>query len=187
MEQFEKGSIYKDIAIVQFYCGARISEILGLQRECIDHQSKSVLIKYVAMTSRSKKLLGLKQYPKNGQERVCKLPDEVFKIVSKRCKLSKNNFVFSNSVENIPISYRSVQYQFNKALQKAGLGDKFGGTHILRHSAATLARKVTGKLDGAQAITGHKSITEAEKYGALHSDVQAEASQAIFDLLKALE
>lgn len=56
----------------------------------------------------------------------------------------------------VPLSYREIQYRYNKALKKAGLDDKFSSTHIMRHTMANMVRSQLG-LDSAQAVGGWKT------------------------------
>lgn len=49
------------------------------------------------------------------------------------------NFVFE--IEGQPVSYRAIQYNYNKALKKAGLYPQFSSTHILRKAMTNIVRK----------------------------------------------
>ena len=60
-----------------------------------------------------------------------------------------------------------IQYQYNNALKRAGLFPKFSSTHIMRHSMGTITRMVTGSMDSAQAVTGHKDIKMAQHYSSM--------------------
>jgi integrase len=55
-----------------------------------------------------------------------------------------------------PLSYRQIQYAYNKALKLIGLFPRFSSTHIMRHSMANLVRSISD-LDTAQAVGGWKS------------------------------
>jgi site-specific recombinase XerD len=55
-----------------------------------------------------------------------------------------------------PLTYREIQYRYNKALLKAGLGDKYSSTHIMRHTMANMVRSKVD-LDAAQAVGGWKT------------------------------
>src|SRR3989339_223511 len=65
--------------------------------------------------------------------------------------------------------------QFNHALKKAGLFPEYSATHIMRHSMGTITRKVTGSLDAAQAVTGHKDIKMVQHYAAMPSEANRKA------------
>ena len=60
--------------------------------------------------------------------------------------------------------YRNVQDNYNKALKKCDLFPKFSSTHIMKHSIASITRKVTGNLDSTQAVTGRKDRRMVEHY-----------------------
>ena len=70
------------------------------------------------------------------------------------------DFVFEHAGQ--PVSYRSIQYRYNKALKVAGLHPKFSSTHILRKAMANIVRQELG-LDAAQASGGWKTRDIVER------------------------
>ena len=70
------------------------------------------------------------------------------------------DFVFA--IEGQPVSYRSIQYQYNMALKRAGLFPEFSSTHILRKAMANITRQELG-LDAAQVAGGWKSRAIVER------------------------
>ncbi len=168
-------SLYQDFAIIQFFCAARFGEIAGMQLKNIDLKNKSLLIKEVVVEDHSKRFLELKLYPKNGHPRAVAITSEIFfNALFRRLALSTDGCSYLFHKEQKPLSYRSVQYHYNKALAKAGLFPQFSSTHILRYSMATESRRVMGSLDAAQAITGHHSIKMIEQYARLPDKLQNE-------------
>ena len=85
------------------------------------------------------------------------------------------NFVFE--VKGQPVSYRNIQYYYNKALKKAGPFPKFRSTHILRKAMANIVRQELG-LDAAQVAGGWKSRSIVEK---IYTDVPSELGQKVVD------
>jgi integrase len=71
--------------------------------------------------------------------------------------------------------YRPIVDAYNLALREIGIHG-ISGTHFIRHSAATLSRKLGG-IDAAQALLRHKSTTMAEHYAKL--DVNEKASEVV--------
>lgn len=71
------------------------------------------------------------------------------------------NFVFQ--VNGEPVSYRAIQYHYNKALKKAGLDQDFSATQILRKVAANFVRDEFGE-EKAQASGGWDSIEVMKKH-----------------------
>jgi len=175
--------IYKDFAVVQFYLAGRVGEMAGIQFSSVDFKNKSVLIKHVVVWDLAKKFVELKPYTKNGDVRYGYINDTLLEIFNKRLeqKFRGSNYVFH--IDGEPLSYRSIQHHYNKALKKLGLYDKYSSTHIMRHSMATITRRVTGSLDCTQAITGHKDQKLVQHYADLPSNVQVEAQTAVESFL----
>lgn len=175
--------IWKDVAIMQFFMAGRVSEVAGLQWDMVKLADRSIEVRRAAYWSRkSKEFLGLK-LTKNGEARFCHINERMFEILEKRSKLSKNSpFVFT--FEDQPLKYRQIQYRYNKALKSAKLYPDFSATHIMRHSMATITRKVTGSLQATQAVTGHKDQRLVEHYASLPSNAQIEAVQQVESYLK---
>lgn len=168
-------SLYQDFAIVQFFCASRFGEIAGIQLKNVDLENKSLLIKEVVVEDQHKRFLELKEYPKNGHPRVVAISTNFFlRAIQRRLNfvVLHSNFLFHENGN--PLSYRRVQYHYNKALKKAGLYPQFSSTHTLRYSMATESRRVMGTLDAAQAITGHHSIKMIEQYAKLPTKLQEE-------------
>lgn len=171
--------IYKDVSMVQFYLAARIGEIAGIQFSSIDFEERSILIKDVVVWDRCKRFVELKPYTKNGDVRYAHINDTLFEIFERRFKNKSpdSNYVFH--IEGALLSYRSIQHYYNKALRKVGLYGKYSSTHIMRHSMATITRRVTGSLESTQAITGHKDQKLVQHYADLPSHIQIDAQIAV--------
>lgn len=177
---------WRDFAETQFYMGARVSEVAGLQVECVDLKALEICIKYVAVWNfKTKKFDYLKECPKNGEESYASMNDRLKDIMMRRLPLAKNGYVFHNEGE--PFSYRQIQYAYNTALKKAGFEKLYSSTHIMRHSMGTLTRKVTGSLDMAQAVTRHKDIQVAQQYAGLPTEANRKAVNDVFTYLDDLE
>jgi len=168
--------VWKQLAICQFYLGARVSEVAGLLSSNVDFKNRSIEIKNVAIWERkTKKFRELKELPKNGEVRFCHMNDTLFKVLLERENQRPPNCDFLFQIDGQPIQYRQVQYHFDKALRKAGLYPEYSGTHFLRHSMATITRRVTKSLEATQAVTGHKDQRLVQHYASLPSEAQKTA------------
>ena len=165
---------WRDFAQLHFFMAGRAQEIGGLQWESIDFVKGIIKVSDVSIWGDDKRFSRLKEVPKNGDERIVYLNGKMRDILVKRYNNRSNtpcdffrestgerlSFVFE--LEGQPVTYRSIQYQYNKALKKAGLYGQFKSTHILRKAMANIARQEMG-LDAAQAAGGWKTREVVEK------------------------
>ena len=166
---------WQDFAELHFFMAARVQEVGGLQWTCIDFQKEMLRVEDVAVWDRvDKKFNYLKEIPKNGERRVVHLNGRMLDLLKRRwekksrtsCRFKrpstgeKLDFVFE--IAGGPVSYRSIQYQYNKVLKAAKLHPKFSSTHILRKAMANIVRQELG-LDAAQASGGWKTRDIVEK------------------------
>ncbi len=195
-EALEKDSLFwRDFAETQFFFSSRVQEPAGLLVSSIDFISRTVMIENVLVWSReNKRFLYLKDSPKNEENCEITLNNRVLEILQRRvndrpkreykvCPKSgvKLNLVFH--LDGEPLSYRQIQYHYDKALKVAGLSDKYGSTHIMRHSMANMVRDKLG-LDSAQAVGRWKSRDLVENvYTEMPDHVGAEARMKIESLL----
>ncbi|MCP4912361.1 MAG: tyrosine-type recombinase/integrase [Oligoflexia bacterium] len=165
---------WRDFAEIHFYMAGRSQEIAGLQWENINFQKGLIRVCDVVIWGEHKRFVRLKEIPKNGDERIVFINKRMKEILLKRkenCSETLSEFVRESTGERLnfvfendgqPVSYRMIQYQYNKALKKAGLYSKFKSTHILRKAMANIVRQEMG-LDAAQAAGGWKSREVVEK------------------------
>lgn len=173
LESFDS-DFWRDFAEFHFFMAGRSQEVGGLQWESIDFKKGKMLVSDVAIWAESKRFVRLKETPKNGEERVVYLNNRMTQILKRRKEQKSNilcefkrestgerlNFVFE--IDGQPVTYRAIQYNYNKALKKAGLFSQFKSTHILRKAMANIVRQEMG-LDAAQAAGGWKSREVVEK------------------------
>ena len=169
-----KNEFWQDFARVHFFMAGRAQEIGGLQWSNVDFQQKLLRVEDVSVWGNKKKFSHLKEVPKNGEERIVCLNKQMLDILLRRKKARSKtpcsffrestgerlDFVFE--VEGQPTSYRSIQYQYNSALKRAGLFPQFRSTHIMRKAMANIVRQELG-LDAAQAVGGWKTREIVEK------------------------
>lgn len=145
--------LYRDLAMTQFYCAGRISEIAGVQISNLYLDQEYILIKDVVVWCNSSKVFEyLKPFPKNKEPRHVFIHAALKEIIDRRLKLRwpGSNFLFH--VEGEPLNYCTIQSNYRMAQMKTGI--PYTGTHCLRHGMATLARRVGGMgLDSVIAMT----------------------------------
>ncbi len=177
---------WRDFAETQFYMGARVSEVAGLQASSIDLKNSEIRVQHVIVWAyKTKRYEYLKPYTKNGEISYASMNKRLIEIMKRRLADSANGFIFHKNGD--PLTYRQIQYHYNVALKKAGLGDKFSSTHIMRHSMGTITRRVTGSIDMAQAVTRHKDIQVAQQYSSLPTEANKKAVNDVCDFLDELE
>ena len=151
---------YRDLATMQFFCGGRIGEIAGLHWKNIDLERRVLKIQEVLVWIRGQPKV--KSCPKNGLSREVYINDTMLEALQRHFSLrNESSLVFHR--EGRPLLYGAICGNFNGAWKKAGL-PQFKGSHQLRYAAAQFSRRLTGSIDGAKAVTGHRSAQLAEKY-----------------------
>jgi len=176
--------IYRDIAIIQYFCAGRIGETLGIQKKCINLKKKEVLIKYSAIYNSGKTFWYLSDLTKTGEERKVHITDSLKQALLSRLDDNQTEGEFLFNVNGVPMNYGTVLQRYNKALKKCGLD--YSGTHIMRHGLASLARTLGGSLDAVMAVTGHKDYKVAGSYAELNSELQVDVSEKIDRHLKSI-
>ena len=167
-------SFWRDFAKIHFFMAGRVQEVAGLQWSSIDFHREILSVRDVAIWGDKKKFTRLKEIPKNREARVVHLNGQMLSILNNQWKNKSESpcgffrestgerldFVFHKDGQ--PLSYRSIQYRYNKALKKAGLFPRFSATHILRKAMANVVRQELG-LDAAQAAGGWKTRRVVEQ------------------------
>lgn len=172
--------LYRDLAMVQYYCAARIGEVAGIQILNIDLEARRLVIRETCRwCNMSKTFIALNPFPKNKEPRYVYITDELRTILQRRInqKWPASNYLFH--VEGRPLNYGTIQVNYREAQRKSGIS--YSGTHNLRHGMATLARQIGGSLDSVIAMTGHKDLKLADHYSKIDEVVQRETSTKIMD------
>lgn len=154
------------LATIQFIYALRIAEVCALTTDTVDFKNKKIHLKH-SMTW-VKDIPALKLTTKTEDDTVLKMGKEVEMLLKELDKERPDGCkFFFHSNGGLP-RYRPIVDAYNLALKTAGIKD-VSGTHFIRHSAATLSRKLGG-IDAAQAILRHKSATMAQHYAKLDMD-----------------
>ncbi len=178
--------LYRDLALMQFYCAGRISEIAGIQIPNLYLDQEYILIKEAIVWCNSSKVFEyLKPFPKNKEPRRVHIHSALNEIVRRRLKLKWPGCNFLFHVEGKPLNYCTIQSNYRMAQVKTGI--PYTGTHCLRHGMATLARRVGGMgLDSVIAMTGHKDLKLADHYSKVDGEVQKDTSLKVLEHIERL-
>ncbi len=156
----------RDFAITTLFlnCGMRLSELVGININDIDHNECKMTVigkgnKERTIYLNSACMRAINSYlavrPKQG--------------IKKDSRNSDKALFLSERKERI--SNRTVQYIIYKELKQAGLDTKKYSVHKLRHTAATLMYQY-GNVDirALQELLGHESIATTEIYTHVNND-----------------
>ena len=171
-ENVQEG-VYKDIAYFQLLTASRIQEVAGLQKSDIDLNKNQIEIKHVVMWGKNKRFLGLKNTTKNGKSKLVLIGDIRLKSILKD-NLNKGNSPYLFTINDEHLSYRSIQYEYNKALKKAGV-QVDASTHFLRTTMAKMTNNTLGSIDAVQVVLGHDDIKMSRHYAGLNQNLQLKA------------
>lgn len=161
--------VCKDLALFQQRTGTRVGEAAALTFEQIDWKNGKVIInKHVDWSRRKNTKTLITNGTKGGPGRAVLLPSDCLEMLQKRFKNSSSDLVFADKVGKL-LSYRSIQYRYDKALKKIGIFDR-SGTHLLRHSLAVDFLSSTKDIHALQKILGHASLKDTLKYGQYQQD-----------------
>ncbi len=178
--------LYRDLAMMQFYCAGRIGEIAGIQISNLYLDQEYLLIKNtIVWCNTSKTFEYLKDFPKNKDVRRVHIHKAIAEIIRRRLKHKVDGCNYLFHVNGKPLNYCTIQVNYRGAQRKTGI--PYTGTHCLRHGMATLARKVGGMgLDSVIAMTGHKDLKLADHYSKIDVEVQKETSLKILGHIEQL-
>ncbi len=170
---------------LELHSGLRRGEILGLQDQDINFETKQLNIRRQLV--RGKKGLYFKEPKTKSSKRVITLDDRVIGILKqhmearKVVKLDGTGLIFSTE-EGKPIDPRNFTRHFQFLLKKAGL--EHYRFHDLRHSFVTLGLKKKIDYKTLMKFTGHASSkTFFDVYGHSDSEMQEEAAHVYGDLI----
>ncbi len=174
----ELPELYRIIAEVLFSIAGRVSEGISLNIKNVDFLKRTITVRDVAVICyHSKKVVDTKKNTKNGEIRITQVSNELIRKLS-RLEVNDEGFFFHKNGEIL--SYRNVQFQFDRALKKLGLYEEISGTHIFRYTSGSIVRNALG-IDYTMAITGHKDIKMAQHYGKLDVSEKNKASSVVLD------
>jgi site-specific recombinase XerD len=144
----EKNPKHRLLLIMAYSSGLRVSEVVALKKEHIDLSRKVVYIK-----------LG-----KGRKDRNTLLAEKAIQYILDYYKYQNiERWIFPGQIENRPLSIRTAQKVFCKAVKKANI-QKDVSIHCLRHTFATHLLEDGIDIRYIQELLGHSSIRTTEKY-----------------------
>lgn len=161
------------ILVFVFNCGLRVGEIAGLCWDCVNFETKQVLVKR-NMTRKKR----LKEYTKTKCIRYVPMNDQVLEVLRylwKNQNSSKFVFAKSNGEPIDPDHYSSRQ--FKDALVRSGI--EAINFHKTRHTFASHFMMNGGNIYDLQKILGHRDIESTMKYAHLSPEHLLEASKIV--------
>ncbi|MEO6095881.1 MAG: tyrosine-type recombinase/integrase [Fibrobacteria bacterium] len=129
-------------------CGLRVSELAHLRIGDVGFTRGTVFIRQA----------------KGNKDRIVMLPHSLIgELKGYLSDYRPRNFVFEGSEPGKPLTTRTFQAVFHRALESAGV-DYQGGIHGLRHAFATHLLEAGTELKMIQALLGHASYKTTERY-----------------------
>ena len=104
---------WRDFAETQFYMGARVSEVAGLQVDSIDLKEKEIRVQYIVVWSvaTGRKFDYLKETPKNREISYVSMNPKLEEIIKRRMNHTANGYLFHK--DGKPLNYRDIQHRYN--------------------------------------------------------------------------
>ncbi|ATH07393.1 hypothetical protein BIY24_05400 [Halobacteriovorax marinus] len=111
--------LYRDLALVQFYCASRIGEVAGIQIKNIDLESRILTIKETCRWCQSNKtFIELNPFPKNRESRSVYITDELMEIIQRRLRQRWPGCNFLFHVGGKPLNYGTIQVNYRGTQRK---------------------------------------------------------------------
>lgn len=169
--------------LVQIFGGLRIGEACALRWQDVDLSRRQITVSRTVVWSRSRAdSTYISEITKTGEPRDVPLIDVVIGCLGELRIENRYDTGLIFSTDGIkPLSYRAVQYRYDKAFKRAGLG--FRSTHILRHSFATDFLTKTSDQPALQGILGHATQKQTAHYAKINSELKKRAMERFNDKL----
>jgi integrase len=171
----DDGFMFQSLAMIQTYLAGRIQEAAALNDRTVDFHKKRISI--------SEKIVWMKGKPehkfetKTGSKGIAlvEMNEDMLQRLQKLKSMRPKGCKYYFHRRGKPLRYNLILKRYNEALIRAGL-EEFSGTNILRHTMATLSRKIAG-LDASQAMLRHTTARMSEGYAKL--DVNEKVSSVV--------
>lgn len=181
----KEDGLFAMLAEVQFLMAGRVQEAAAISPRQLDFDKGILTVDQAIAWARHE---GGKHYiksTKTGATRHCQITGRMQRNFIFLLNRMPKGCEFLFHINGKMLTYRQIQRAYNNGLKKAGLDDRFGSTHILRHAMATATRSEFD-LEYTQAIGGWKDSKTAAIYGAVDVSKQGEAARRIEEKLQLL-
>lgn len=181
--------VYWRLACFMVLTGVRVGEACGLKWDAIDlEKGIANIFRRVAWDRSSKKPYMEERAKTKESLRILVLPREIVKML-KLMKKEKpfQDIVFSDQSSRL-LNYTTIRDAFTRGFKALGL--PWTGTHICRHTYATMALYATKDIVSVQANLGHTSQQTTEKYAKVAKMISsdtAEKTARVFQLFSKIK
>ncbi|MCL1836775.1 MAG: tyrosine-type recombinase/integrase [Treponema sp.] len=144
----ENNPKHRLLLMLVYSSGMRVSEVVALKREHIDFSRKVIYIR-----------LG-----KGRKDRCTLLSENAARFITEYCDFfGIQKWLFPGQPPTRPLSIRSAQHIFDKAVHRANIRKKIS-IHGLRHTFATHLLESGTDIRYIQTLLGHANIRTTERY-----------------------
>jgi site-specific recombinase XerD len=144
----EKNPKHRLLLMLVYSSGLRVSEVVALKKEHIDLSRKVIHVR-----------LG-----KGRKDRCTLLSEKAAQFIGEYCAyFDIETWLFPGQREARPLTIRSAQHIFDKAVRCAGIAKKVS-IHSFRHSFATHLLESGTDIRYIQTLLGHSNIRTTERY-----------------------
>lgn len=142
------GIYYKCFLALLADTGARIKEIMMIERKNVDIENKEILLTHT----------------KTSEDRIVYLTEKIGYIAVKKMMSIKcdHKYLLHNSIKNRPAAYNDILYILRSV--KKDMDWKKLHPHMFRHTAATALIERGMDLASIMIILGHKNLKTTERY-----------------------
>ena len=154
-----------EICLLSLHTGMRAGEIFNLKFQDLDFKNRLIYIRN----------------PKNGEDRVSYMDDDVYEMLSVKDG-KPDEYVFKTSTGK---KIDSISRTFLRAVKRLGLNDGITSPkekvvfHTLRHTFASWLAINGVSLYTIKELLGHKSITMTERYSHLSNETRRKAIETL--------
>lgn len=151
---------------LDFHCGLRLGELLGLKRKYVEDSEGRLLIHVVGVQTRD----GYREYPKSRMSRrSIPVPTALTATLGEHMTgLDPEDIVFSSPGGSAWDDRNWARRVFGPAIVDAGV--RRGTPHDMRHTAASWLVQAGVDLYLVQALLGHESFSTTQRYAHLAPD-----------------
>jgi len=144
----EKNPKHRLLLMLVYSSGLRVSEVVVLKREHIDPSRKVVYVRQ----------------GKGRKDRMTLLSEKAAVYITEYCAIyGIQTWLFPGQPVSRPLTIRSAQHIFDKAVRHAGIIKKIS-IHSLRHTFATHLLESGTDIRYIQSLLGHASLRTTERY-----------------------
>ena len=178
LDELEKteNPVYKRLALFMLLTGARVGEACGLKWSEVDFEQKFARIVRVASWRGHKEPQLVESAKTDNSIRILPLPNILINMLRdmKKDASLKSEMVFCDS-EGKLLKDTRIRKVFNRCFKRVNL--PWSGTHILRHTFATLALMATRDLSAVQASLGHTDQKITQGYAKAIAVLESRTSE----------